>query len=56
MAKLVGVPCAVATQQILDGTLNIKGLLAPMSSDINDPIMKTLKDDYGIYLVEKTVG
>ena len=56
MAKLVGVPCAVATKQILDGTLNIKGLLAPMSSDINDPIMKTLKDDYGIYLVEKTVG
>ena len=55
MAKLVGVPCAVATQQILDGTLSKKGLLAPMSSDINDPIMKTLKDDYGIFLVEKTI-
>lgn len=24
-----------------------------MSSEINDPIMKELKDDYGIYLVEK---
>lgn len=55
MAKLVGVPCAVATQQILDGTLNKVGLLAPMSSDINDPIMKTLKEKYNIYLVEKTV-
>lgn len=55
MAKLVGVPCAVATQQILDGTLSKKGLLAPMSSEINDPIMKTLKEKYDIYLVEKTI-
>ena len=55
MAKLVGVPCAVATQQILDGTMSVKGLLAPMSSTINDTIMKTLKDDYGIFLVEKTL-
>lgn len=55
MAKLVGVPCAVATQQILDGTLSKRGLLAPMSSELNDPIMKTLKDDYGIFLVEKSI-
>ncbi|CCE81594.1 Piso0_002255 [Millerozyma farinosa CBS 7064] len=56
MAKLVGVPCAVATQLILDNKLGKKGLIAPYSSDINDPIMKKLKDDYGIYLVEKTVA
>lgn len=55
MAKLVGVPCAVATQQILDGTLSKRGLLAPMLSELNDPIMKTLKDKYGIYLVEKSI-
>lgn len=55
MAKLVGVPCAIATQQILDGTLSGSGLLAPMSSKINDPIMKTLKEDYGIFLEEKTL-
>lgn len=55
MAKLVGVPCAVAVQQILNGTLSKRGLLAPMSSEINDPLMKTLKDDYGIFLVEKTI-
>lgn len=55
MAKLVGVPCAVATQQILDGTLSKKGLLAPMSADINEPIMKTLKEKYDIFLVEKTL-
>lgn len=55
MAKLVGVPCAVASQRVLDGSLG-KGLLAPMSPEINDPIMKTLKDKYGIYLVEKTIS
>ncbi|CAN3373289.1 hypothetical protein DIURU_005214 [Diutina rugosa] len=56
MAKLVGVPCAVATQQILNGTLSKRGLLAPMTSEINDPIMKTLKDEYGIFLTEKTIS
>ncbi|CAK7893505.1 hypothetical protein CAAN1_22S00716 [[Candida] anglica] len=55
MAKLVGVPCAVAAQQVLDGTLSTPGLWAPMTSKINDPIMKTLKDDYGIFLEEKTL-
>lgn len=56
MAKLVGVPCAVAVQQVLNGTLSEKGVLAPMSSKINDPLMKELKEKYGIYLIEKTVS
>ncbi len=55
MAKLVGVPCAVAVKQVLDGTLADRGVLAPMSPRINDPLMKELKDTYGIALVEKTV-
>lgn len=56
MAKLVGVPCAVAAQQILSNTLGAKGLVAPMSSKVNNSIMETLKDKYGIYLTEKTVA
>lgn len=55
MAKLVGVPCAVAVKQVLNGTLSERGVLAPMSSKINDPIMKELKEKYGIEMVEKTV-
>ncbi|KAI0996708.1 Saccharopine dehydrogenase [Podosphaera aphanis] len=55
MAKLVGVPCGVAVKQVLDGTISEKGILAPMSSKINDPIMKELKEKYGIFLVEKTI-
>jgi saccharopine dehydrogenase (NADP+, L-glutamate forming) len=55
MAKTVGVPCGVATLMVLDGRINRKGILAPMDAEINEPIMKELKDTYGIYLTEKTV-
>ncbi|CAD6439305.1 636bbc0c-dd47-4929-b4a6-b0bfd4d3bb13 [Sclerotinia trifoliorum] len=55
MAKLVGVPCGVAVKQVLDGTISEKGVLAPMTSKINDPLMEGLKK-YGITLVEKTIS
>ncbi|KAH8725953.1 saccharopine dehydrogenase-like protein [Phaeosphaeriaceae sp. PMI808] len=55
MAKLVGVPCAIAVQQVLDGTLSEKGILAPMSPEICRPLMKTLEEKYGVYFKEKTV-
>ncbi|KAI1076266.1 Saccharopine dehydrogenase [Whalleya microplaca] len=56
MAKLVGIPCGVAVQQVLNGTISDKGIVAPMNSKINDPLMKELKEKYGIYLNEKTVS
>ncbi|KAI6716349.1 hypothetical protein JHW43_001127 [Diplocarpon mali] len=55
MAKLVGVPCGVAVKQVLDGTISDKGILAPMTSKINDPLMTELKK-YGIELFEKVVS
>ncbi|KAH3672861.1 hypothetical protein WICMUC_004083 [Wickerhamomyces mucosus] len=56
MAKLVGTPAAVASQLVLADKLPIKkGLIAPYSSEINDPIIKVLKEDYGIELIEKTL-
>jgi len=55
MAKLVGVPCGVAVKQVLDGTISEKGILAPMTSKINDPLMEELKK-YGITMVEKTIS
>ncbi|CAM1508400.1 Fc.00g052480.m01.CDS01 [Cosmosporella sp. VM-42] len=56
MAKLVGVPCGVAVKQVLNGTLSKRGVLAPMTPEINEPIMKELKEKYGIFLVEKTLS
>lgn len=54
MAKLVGVPCGVAVKLVLDGTISDKGVLAPMTTKINDPLIKELKK-YGIECTEKTV-
>ena len=55
MAKLVGVPCAVAVIQVLDGTISEKGILAPMTPKINDPLMAELKK-YGIEMKEETLA
>ncbi|RYP33477.1 hypothetical protein DL767_004755 [Monosporascus sp. MG133] len=55
MARLVGIPCAVAVKQVLDGTLAEKGVLAPMSSKINDPLIKELKK-YGISCKEEIIA
>lgn len=41
---LVGVPCAVAVKQVLNGTLSEKGILAPMNSKINNPLIKELHE------------
>ncbi|KAG0226546.1 saccharopine dehydrogenase (NADP+, L-glutamate-forming) [Actinomortierella wolfii] len=45
MARLVGMPCGVATQLVLDGVINKPGILAPMSSDINDPLIKAIEKE-----------
>lgn len=55
MEKLVSVPCAVAVQQVLNGTLSEKGILAPITPKINNPLIKELKEKYGIEMIEKTV-
>lgn len=55
MAKLVGVPCAVAALQVLDGTISEKGILAPMTPDLCRPLMKTLTEKYGVHIREKIV-
>lgn len=55
MARSVGVTCGIAAQLLLDGepALNVRGVLAPYSAEICDPIRKRLEEE-GIKLVEKT--
>ncbi|KAL3479104.1 Saccharopine dehydrogenase [Aspergillus californicus] len=55
MAKTVGIPCGVAVKLVLDGTIGQKGVLAPMTWDICEPLLKALKADYGIEMIEKTL-
>ena len=55
MAELVGVPCAVATMMVLDGEIKQKGIIAPVTPEISEPIRIKLKEGYGIELMEKTL-
>ncbi|EEH40717.1 saccharopine dehydrogenase [Paracoccidioides lutzii Pb01] len=55
MARLVGIPCGVAVKQVLDGTISEKGILAPMSMDICAPLIKALKEEYNIEMIERTL-
>ncbi|KZV66301.1 saccharopine dehydrogenase [Peniophora sp. CONT] len=54
MALLVGVPCGIATQLVLDGVINQKGIQAPYSKEICDPIREILEKE-GIGMVEKVL-
>ena len=53
MAKTVGLPLGIATQLILDGKINEKGLKIPMYKDIYEPVLSSLKT-YGISFNEST--
>jgi saccharopine dehydrogenase (NADP+, L-glutamate forming) len=55
MARLVGIPCGVAVKLVLDGTISEKGILAPMNTKINDPLISELKK-YGIECKEQTIA
>ena len=52
MALLVGLPCGIATQLVLDGVLNTTGVLAPYTKDICDPIREILERE-GVGMKEK---
>lgn len=56
MAKLVGVPCAVAVLMVLDGEIKDKGILAPVTPELSEPIRVKLQKEYGIELKEKTLA
>lgn len=56
MAKLVGVPCAVTVLMILNGEIKHKGILAPVTPELSEPLRLKLKEQYGIECIEKTLA
>eukprot|EP00128_Syssomonas_multiformis_P005982 Colp12_sorted_trinity150504_noHs@422 len=54
MARTVGVPCAIATQMILDGELTRTGVIAPMTPDVFMPLLYKLQAE-GIECFENSV-
>lgn len=55
MSKTVGLPVAIATKLILNGTIKETGVLIPVSKGIYEPILNELKD-FGINFVEKEIS
>ncbi|KIK63858.1 hypothetical protein GYMLUDRAFT_40939 [Collybiopsis luxurians FD-317 M1] len=51
MALTVGLPCGIATQLILDGVLKLKGVHAPYTKEICDPIRERLEAE-GVGMAE----
>jgi len=43
MAKTVGLPLGIATRLILNGTINLTGLLIPTRKEIYEPVLKELE-------------
>ncbi|GAA5843939.1 hypothetical protein JCM5353_008185 [Sporobolomyces roseus] len=54
MARLVGVPCGIAVQLVLDGKIDTRGVIAPYTLDIVKPLMEGCEAE-GIKMVEKTL-
>ena len=54
MARLVGVPCGIAVQLVLDGKINTRGIIAPYTLDVVKPLMEGCEAE-GIKMIEKTI-
>lgn len=52
MAKTVGLPMGIATKLILEGKINLKGVVIPIHKEIYKPVLDELKK-YGINFTEK---
>ncbi|GAA5895989.1 hypothetical protein JCM5296_003163 [Sporobolomyces johnsonii] len=54
MARLVGVPAGIATQLVLDNVIAERGVIAPYTKSIVDPLIKGVEAE-GITMVEKVL-
>lgn len=54
MAKTVGYPAAIATQMVLDGEIQGRGMVLPFTRDIYLPMISRLRNE-GVTATEKSV-
>ncbi len=55
MAQTVGLPLAIATKLILNGSLKLKGLQIPTAKEIYEPVLEELRQ-HGISFTESTIA
>ncbi|KAI5627062.1 alpha-aminoadipic semialdehyde synthase, mitochondrial, partial [Silurus asotus] len=56
MAKTVGYPAAIAARMVLDGELNTKGLVVPLTKNIYAPVLRRLKQEGLQFTTKSTVS
>ncbi|KAF0287862.1 Alpha-aminoadipic semialdehyde synthase, mitochondrial [Amphibalanus amphitrite] len=55
MARTVGYPCAIATQMVLNGEIQGKGMVLPLTPEIFRPLLKRLQHE-GITATQKSTS
>lgn len=55
MAKTVGYPAAIAARMLLNGEMNVKGLVVPMTKNIYAPVLKRLQEEGLQFTTKSTV-
>ncbi|KAJ8261842.1 hypothetical protein GJAV_G00159080 [Gymnothorax javanicus] len=55
MAKLVGYPTAIASRMLLDGEIDMKGLVLPLTKNIYGPILKRLQEEGIRFSLKSTI-
>ncbi|XP_038608296.1 alpha-aminoadipic semialdehyde synthase, mitochondrial [Tachyglossus aculeatus] len=55
MAKTVGLPAAMAARMLLDGEIQVKGLVGPFTKEIYGPILERIKAEGIIYNTHSTI-
>ncbi|XP_076863437.1 alpha-aminoadipic semialdehyde synthase, mitochondrial isoform X2 [Brachyhypopomus gauderio] len=53
MAKTVGYPAAIVARMLLNGELNTKGLVVPMTKNIYGPVLRRLQEE-GLQFISKS--
>uniref|UniRef100_A0A4W4GQK0 Alpha-aminoadipic semialdehyde synthase, mitochondrial n=1 Tax=Electrophorus electricus TaxID=8005 RepID=A0A4W4GQK0_ELEEL len=55
MAKTVGYPAAIAARMLLNGELNTKGLVLPMTKNIYGPVLRRLQEEGLQFITKSTI-
>jgi saccharopine dehydrogenase-like NADP-dependent oxidoreductase len=55
MARTVSLPLAIATRMVAEGAITQRGVIAPVTPEIYDPILDELAQRFGIAFTERTL-
>ena len=54
MSKSVGVTAGIGARLVLEGRIQRKGIVTPMTADVYEPILEILDKKFGIAMIEES--